>query len=83
MSRYTLNSLLYRLKMDPAYRERFLKEREILLGEWEFSEEERTALSAWDLQKLNDLGGYLHSLVRLNRLFKEASATTPEPNNGV
>jgi aromatic-ring opening dioxygenase LigAB LigA subunit len=73
MSRYTINSLLYRVKTDSIFRERFMSHREALLSEWEITEEEKTALLAWDMQKLNEQGAYLHSLVRVNRLLKEAA----------
>jgi hypothetical protein len=74
MSRYTINSILYRVKTDAGFRERFLTERAALLDEWEITEEERAAFLAWDIQRLNEQGAYLHSLVRVNRLMKEAAA---------
>lgn len=74
MSRYTINSILYRVKTDLTFRERFLTQRAALLAEWEISAEERAAMLDWDIQQLNEQGAYLHSLIRVNRLLKEAAA---------
>ena len=60
MSRYAVNSLLYRLKKDTAYRVRFLREPEVVLADVDLSDEERRAFVARDARRINELGGYLH-----------------------
>ena len=60
MSRYAVNSLLYRLKKDSAYRARFLREPEAALADLDLTEEERRAFVARDARRINELGGYLH-----------------------
>ena len=60
MSRYAVNSLLYRLKKDPAYRARFLSEGEAALAGVDLTDDERRAFVALDARRINELGGYLH-----------------------
>ena len=60
MSRYAVNSLLYRLKKDTAYRAHFQREPEAALAELDLTEEERRAFLARDARRINELGGYLH-----------------------
>ena len=60
MSRYAVNSLLYRLKKDTAYRSRFLSEPEAALADVDLSDDERRAFVAHDARRINELGGYLH-----------------------
>ena len=60
MSRYAVNSLLYRLKKDTAYRARFQREPEATLADVDLTEEERQAFIARDARRINELGGYLH-----------------------
>ena len=60
MSRYAVNSLLYRLKKDSAYRTRFLSEPEAALADVDLSDEERKAFVERDARRINELGGYLH-----------------------
>ena len=60
MSRYAVNSLLYRLEKDTAYRARFLREPEAALVDVDLSDEERRAFVARDARRINELGGYLH-----------------------
>ena len=60
MSRYAVNSLLYRLKKDSAYRARFLREPESALADVDLTVEERRAFVARDARRINELGGYLH-----------------------
>ena len=60
MSRYAVNSLLYRLKKDPAYRERFLADASSALAGLDLSDAERGAFIARDMRRINELGGYLH-----------------------
>lgn len=60
MSRYAVNSLLYRLKKDPAYRARFLSEPDAALADIDLTPDERKAFIARDARRINELGGYLH-----------------------
>ena len=60
MSCYAVNSLLYRLKKDSAYRARFLREPEAALADVDLTEDERRAFVARDARRINELGGYLH-----------------------
>ena len=60
MSRYAVNSLLYRLKKDSAYRARFLREPETTLADLDLTADERSAFVARDARRINELGGYLH-----------------------
>ena len=60
MSRYAVNSLLYRLKKDRAFRERFLVAPRRALEGLDLTEEERAAFLARDMTRINALGGYLH-----------------------
>jgi hypothetical protein len=60
VSRYAVNSLLYRLKKDPAYRVWFLSEPHAALADVDLSDEERQAFLARDARRINELGGYLH-----------------------
>ena len=60
MSRYAVNSLLYRLKKDTAYRAQFQREPAAALAELDLTEEERRAFIARDARRINELGGYLH-----------------------
>ena len=60
MSRYAVNSLLYRLKKDTGYRARFLAEPEAALDDVDLTDEERRAFVARDARRINELGGYLH-----------------------
>ena len=60
MSRYAVNSLLYRLKKDPGYRARVLHEPRAALADVDLSDEERQAFLARDARRINELGGYLH-----------------------
>ena len=60
MSRYAVNSLLYRLKKDPTYRAHFLREPEAALAGVDLTDDERRAFVARDARRINELGGYLH-----------------------
>ena len=60
MSRYAVNSLLYRLKKDSGYRARFQREPEAALADLDLSDDERQAFIARDARRINELGGYLH-----------------------
>lgn len=60
MSRYAVNSLLYRLKKDPEYRARFLADAPAALAGLDLTEDERAAFIARDMRRINELGGFLH-----------------------
>ena len=60
MSRYEINSLLYRLKKDRAFRDRFKADPAGTLAGRDLTEEERAAFLARDMYAINRLGGYLH-----------------------
>ncbi|MEX2222160.1 MAG: Os1348 family NHLP clan protein [Candidatus Rokuibacteriota bacterium] len=60
MSRYAVNSLLYRLKKDPDFRARFEADARAALAGLDLTEAERVAFVARDMRKINELGGYLH-----------------------
>jgi Aromatic-ring-opening dioxygenase LigAB, LigA subunit len=60
MSRYAINSLLYRLKKDPDFRARFMRDALAALADADLTEAERAAFVAHDMRKINELGGYLH-----------------------
>ena len=57
MSRYAINSLLYRLKKDRAFRDNFNLDPRGTLADLDLTEAERSAFLARDI---NQLGGYLH-----------------------
>ena len=65
MSRYETNVVLYRLKKDPAFRERFRADPLKALADADLSDEEREAFARWDTRKLNELGGSLHLLISI------------------
>ena len=56
MSLYQLQKLLYQLNRDPRVSARFRADREEVLGEFELSEEERTAIRTDDVGLLYVLG---------------------------
>jgi hypothetical protein len=60
MSRYEINSLLYRLKKDRAFRERFNADPKAAMDGLDLSDEERDAFLKRDMYAINRLGGYLH-----------------------
>ena len=60
MSRYAVNSLLYRLKKDEAYRTRFVANAAATIADLDLTDAERAAFVARDMRKINELGGYLH-----------------------
>ena len=60
MSRYEVNSLLYRLKKDPEFRARFVANADAALAGADLTDAERAAFVARDMRKINELGGYLH-----------------------
>jgi hypothetical protein len=60
VSRYAVNSLLYRLKKDRPFRDRFLADSEGALAGLDLTDAERAAFVARDMRRINALGGYLH-----------------------
>ncbi len=65
MSRYEVNSLLYRLKKDVAFRERFLSDAAGALAGADLTDPERAAFIAHDMRRINELGGYLHLVMSI------------------
>ncbi|MGH7732100.1 MAG: Os1348 family NHLP clan protein [Candidatus Eiseniibacteriota bacterium] len=65
MSRYAVNTLLYRLKKDPDFRARFVADRDGALADADLTDAEREALVHWDPHRINALGGYLHLLMSI------------------
>ena len=65
MSRYETNVVLYRLKKDEAFRDRFRADPRRALADSDLTDEERDAFVRWDTRKLNDLGGMLHLLISI------------------
>lgn len=68
MSRYELNSLLFRLKKDAAFRARFVADPAGTLAGADLSAAEREAFVHWNPRALNELGGYLHLLMSIPSL---------------
>lgn len=65
MSRYGVNSVLYRLKKDPDFRARFTEDAAGALAEADLTDAERAAFVARDMRKINELGGYLHLVMSI------------------
>ena len=65
MSRYEVNSLLYRLKKDPEFRARFDRDPRAALADADLTEAERDAFVAHDMRRINELGGYLHLVMSI------------------
>ena len=65
MSRYAVNSLLYRLKKDREFRARFSTDPRAALADADLTEAERAAFLARDMQRINELGGYLHLVLSI------------------
>lgn len=65
MSRYALNSLLYRLKKDRGFRERFLADPAGVVADLDLTDAERAAFVARDMRRINALGGYLHLVMSI------------------
>ena len=70
MSRYAVNSLLYRLKKDPEYRAWFTADPGGAIAEIDLTDAERAAFVARDMRKINELGGYLHLVMSIPGLAK-------------
>jgi hypothetical protein len=65
MSHYDLNVLLYRLKKDRGFRERFKSDPDRALLGTDLTEEEREAFVRWNPRRLNELGGSLHLVLSI------------------
>ena len=65
MSRYDVNVLLYRLKKDRAFRERFRSDPAAALRDADLTDEERDAFVRWSPRRLNELGGSLHLVLSI------------------
>ncbi len=65
MSRYEVNSLLYRLKKDAEFRARFTANPEHAIADADLTDAERSAFIARDMRKINELGGYLHLVMSI------------------
>ena len=65
MSRYALNSVLYRLKKDREFRACFAADPEAALAGADLTEAERAAFVRRDMRALNELGGYLHLVLSI------------------
>jgi aromatic-ring opening dioxygenase LigAB LigA subunit len=65
VSRYETNVVLYRLKKDAAFRDRFRADPRQALADADLTAEEREAFVRWDTRKLNELGGSLHLLISI------------------
>ena len=65
MSRYEINTLLYRLKKDPDFRARFMADAAAALKDADLTDAERAAFVAHNMRKINELGGYLHLVMSI------------------
>jgi hypothetical protein len=57
-SAYALNRCLFRLKSEPAYRARFVADRDAAMTEAALGEDSRAALAAFDRDRLVGLGAH-------------------------
>jgi hypothetical protein len=65
VSRYDVNVILYRLKKDRAFRDRFRRDPDAALAGAELTDEERQAFVRWNPRRLNELGGSLHLVLSI------------------
>jgi hypothetical protein len=65
MSRYAVNSLLYRLKKDQEFRARFVADAGAAIADLDLTAGERAAFVARDMRRINELGGYLHLVMSI------------------
>ena len=65
MSRYAVNSLLYRLKKDAEFRARFGADPAGAIAGLDLTTAERDAFVARDMRRINELGGYLHLVLSI------------------
>ena len=59
------NSLLYRLKKEPAFRAAFLADPATAVAGADLTADERAAFVARDMRRINELGGYLHLVMSI------------------
>lgn len=78
MSRYELNSVLYRLKKDQAFRARFNADPAGTLAGLDLTDAERAAFVARDMKQINALGGYLHLVMSVPGLAIHVTYAEPE-----
>jgi uncharacterized protein (UPF0261 family) len=74
VSRHETNVVLYRLKKDPTFRDRFRADPRAALADVDLTDEERDAFARWDARKLNELGGALHLLISIPGLSGREAA---------
>ena len=72
LSRYAVNSVLYRLKKDPEFRARFDADPAAAIVDRDLTEDERAAFVARDMRRINELGGYLHLVLSIPGLGVQA-----------
>lgn len=77
MSRYEVNSVLYRLKKDQAFRARFNADAAGTLAGLDLTDDERAAFVARDMQRINALGGYLHLVMSVPGLAVHVTHAEP------
>jgi hypothetical protein len=65
VSRYAVNSLLYRLKKDEAFRARFVANAADALADLDYPTRSGAAVPGADMRKINELGGYLHLVMSI------------------
>ena len=65
LSRYAVNSLLYRLKKDAEFRARFVADSGAAIADADLTDAERAAFVACDMRAINELGGYLHLVLSI------------------
>ena len=68
MSRYAINSLLYRLKKNRELRARFMEDPRAAIADTDLTDTERAAFIAGDMKKINELGGYLHLVMSIPKI---------------
>jgi Aromatic-ring-opening dioxygenase LigAB, LigA subunit len=71
VSHYEINSLLFRLKKDAAFRARFVADPAGALAGADLTTAEREAFVRWNPHALNELGGYLHLLMSIPSLDED------------
>jgi len=72
LSRYAVNSVLYRLKKDPEFRARFAADPAAAIVDLDLTADERAAFVACDMRRINELGGYLHLVLSIPGLGVQA-----------
>ncbi len=78
MSRYEVNTLLFRLKKDAAFRARFVADPAGTLAGADLTLPEREAFVHWNPGALNELGGSLHLLMSIPMRVGGSAAAPPD-----